>query len=406
MTSSPATSLNQIISFLQIKDCSFSISDKKERNKFIRATTWKLKYKDLKKKAKGLVIRYFSKIFGLSRIQSKRLALKSSKGALRDPKTSQNSKSFERKYTHTDIVLLAEFDNASNYPNGFALKANLRRMMEVFHDKRFIRLAYISHGHIYNLRKSVTYQKYTLVYQHTKPVFKNEIGVREKPNPLGPGYLRVDSVHGGEFDGKNGVYYINLVDELTQFEVIVCIEGISERFLSEVWEDILDIFPFKIIQFHSDNGSEFINQIVAGMLNKLNIRQTKSRPRHSTDNGLVETKNGWVIRKRFGYAYVEAFKAPLVNDYLKMYFNEYINFHRACAFPTRSTNAKGKVRIEYKEEDYKTPYAKLKEIDPEGKSLKIGLSYEILDTIANRINDFDSAKEMSKEYINLLKRIR
>ena len=60
----------------------------------------------------------------------------------------------------------------------------------------------------------------------------------------------------------------------------------------------------------------------------------------------------------------------------------------------------------YNKEDYKTPYAKLKEIDPEGKSLKIGLSYEILDTIANRINDFDSAKEMSKEYINLLKRIR
>ena len=47
-------------------------------------------------------------------------------------------------------------------------------------------------------------------------------------------------------------------------------------------------FPFRILGFHSDNGSEFINYKVAELLNKLLIEQTKSRPRRSNDNGLVE----------------------------------------------------------------------------------------------------------------------
>ncbi len=40
------------------------------------------------------------------------------------------------------------------------------------------------------------------------------------------------------------------------------------------------------------------------MLDKLPIEQTKSRPRHSNDNGLAETKNGWVIRKHIGYGHI------------------------------------------------------------------------------------------------------
>ena len=63
-------------------------------------------------------------------------------------------------------------------------------------------------------------------------------------------------------------------------------------------------FPFRIRGFHSDNGSEFINHTVAKLLNKLLIEQTKSRPRHSNDNGLVEAKNGAVVRKHMGYTHI------------------------------------------------------------------------------------------------------
>ncbi|MEJ2756771.1 MAG: integrase, partial [Gammaproteobacteria bacterium] len=101
-------------------------------------------------------------------------------------------------------------------------------------------------------------------------------------------------MHQGDLDKVKGVYHINAVDEITQFEVVMSVEGISEAFLMPVLEALLAAFPFKIQCFHSDNGSKYINYQVAGLLEKLHIEFTKSRARHSNDNGLMESKNGSV----------------------------------------------------------------------------------------------------------------
>ena len=101
-----------------------------------------------------------------------------------------------------------------------------------------------------------------------------------------------------------GVYHSNVVDEITQWEIVASLERISETYLVPILETMLLQFPFVIRGFHSDNGSEFVNQTVAQLLNKLLIRFTKSRPRHTNDNGLVETKNGSVVRKQLGHAYI------------------------------------------------------------------------------------------------------
>jgi transposase InsO family protein len=97
-----------------------------------------------------------------------------------------------------------------------------------------------------------------------------------------------------------GIYHINAVDEVTQWEIVGATALISEAGLIPVLEAMLEQFPFRIRGFHSDNGSEFINHTVSKLLNKLLIEQTKSRPRRSNDNGLVESKNGAVIRKHIG----------------------------------------------------------------------------------------------------------
>jgi transposase InsO family protein len=96
------------------------------------------------------------------------------------------------------------------------------------------------------------------------------------------------------------------VDEVTQWQIVGSVEQISDAFLIPVLEAMLAQFPFRIRGFHSDNGSEFINHMVARLLNKLLIEQTKSRPRHSNDNGLVETKNGAVVRTQMGYTHIAA----------------------------------------------------------------------------------------------------
>jgi len=168
---------------------------------------------------------------------------------------------------------------------------------------------------IYNLRKSRTYRQKRIFYQKTRPI-RVAIGERRRPDPRGqPGYLRIDTVHQGDLDGVKGLYHINAIDEVTQFQVVGAPAYISEAWLIPVLEAMLRQFPFHIRGFHSDNGSEFINHTVAKLLDKLLVEQTKSRPRHSNDNGLAETKNGAVIRKHMGYGHIASEHAQAIEAF-------------------------------------------------------------------------------------------
>jgi transposase InsO family protein len=211
---------------------------------------------------------------------------------------------FARKYTDGDIVLLAEVDRAHQRLNGAATRHILEREHARFGKAEYARLAGISTSHLYNLRASAGYRKRMAGYEPTRPKAVS-IAERRRPEPQGqPGYLRVDTVHQGDWDGAKGVYHINAVDAVTQWQVIGCASRISEAYLQPVLEAILHQFPFRIQGFHSDNGSEFINHTVAGLLEKLRIEFTKSRANRSQDNALVEGKNGAVIRKLIGYGHI------------------------------------------------------------------------------------------------------
>ena len=149
------------------------------------------------------------------------------------------------------------------------------------------------------MRDTSRYRERALFYSKTKPT-KVPIGERRKPEPNGkPGYLCVDTVHQGDKDGKKGVYHINMVDMATQYEFVGAVEAISENFMTPILIELLKQFPFTIIEFHSDNGSEYVNRTVAELLNRLLIKLTKTRPRHSNDNGLAETKNGGCYQKAY-----------------------------------------------------------------------------------------------------------
>jgi len=186
---------------------------------------------------------------------------------------------FKQIYTTTDIALLAEMDERYATPSGAVVKKLCERAYSIFDEVQYKNIANISVSHLYNLRGSTGYQNQRRYFEKTKSK-KVAIGDRRKPNAAGkPGYIRVDTVHQGDQDGKKGVYHINSVD--------------------------LEIFPFNISGFHADNGSEYINQQVAKLLNKLHIELTKSRSRHSNDNALAESKNASIVRKTFGYSHIE-----------------------------------------------------------------------------------------------------
>ena len=197
---------------------------------------------------------------------------------------------------------------------------------------------------------------------------------------------------------------MNLVDEVTQWEVVLSVEEISEKFLLPVLEEALEFFPFEIKNFHSDNGSEYINYTVAALLEKLRISQTKSRPRKSTDNGLVEGKNGSIIRKEFGHWHIPGVFAPRINKFYREHLIPYLNFARPCHFPMKTHDSKtGKVRIKYPLSECKTPYTKLCSLDNWTSYLRTSISKESLQSTARKISPLQRAKAKKKARDELLK---
>ena len=168
---------------------------------------------------------------------------------------------------------------------------------------------------------------------------------------------------------------------------------------------MLQSFPFKIINFHSDNGSEYINHRVAKLLNKLNIGMTKSRARRSTDNGLVESKNASVVRKTFGYSHIPQKYAAVMNDFNIQALNPYINYHRPCLFSKTITNKKGKQTKTYTYTDVMTPYEKLKSLPNAAQYLKPGMTFKKLDDISMKKSDNEAAEYLNTEREKLFQTI-
>ena len=285
----------------------------------------------------------------------------------------------------------------------------LKREWEVFGKKEYERLAGISGSHLYNLRSRSEYREKAGIWEKTRATTVSIIagqcaGERRRPETKGlPGYLRLDTVHQGDREGEKGVYHINAVDEVTQWEVVGCAAKISEHYLIPILEAILHQFPFQIRGFHSDNGSEYVNHRLARLLNKLLVEFTKSRANRSNDNTLVESKNGAVIRKHMGYEYIGAEHSERIQKFYVAHFNVYLNYHRPCGFATVTTNERGKRKRVYKPADYATPYEKLKSLPEVGKLLKAGISLESLDRIEKRMSDTEYARRMSKAKCELLR---
>ena len=369
--------------------------DKDDVYKWIERTLVRFRYLWSHKKEKGLIRRYIERLTGLSHSQLTRLIKQYRKtGHIR--RRQRTVKGFATKYTKVDIRLLADVDRMVDDLSGTAIKVFCQRALDVYHDQRFIRLAGISVSHIYNLRKSKVYQHCRRKFTKTQST-RVSIGERCKPRPNGePGHLRVDSVHQGDMDGKKGVYHINATDEVTQWEIVVTVERISEQFMLPALRSLLSQFPFLIKGFHADNGSEYINHKVADMLNKMLIRLTKSRPRHSNDNALAESKNNAVVRKIFGYVHIPQENAELMEQFNQCFLNPCINFHRPCHFPTIETDHKGKQQKRYYQKDMMTPFDKLKSLPDAQRYLKPEISFDILDRIAAKQSDLDAWEQLQK----------
>lgn len=380
------------------------LGDKAEYYQFIHKTLVKFSYMTCSKADKGIVRRYLIKLTGYSRQQLTRLIGQYTRTGRINWRPCRTN-GFACKYSQKDVQLLAKMDERHDTPCGQAVKKLMERAYQIYGETGYQNLSNISVAHLYNLRGSNGYKKQRRTFEKTKSK-KCDIGERKKPQPNGkPGYIRIDTVHQGDQDKQKGVYHINAVDEVTQFEVVCSVEKISEQFLIPVLEVLLDKFPFKIISFHSDNGSEYINQNVAKLLKKLHAEFTKSRSRQTNDNALAESKNASVVRKILGFQHIPQKWASELNEFNLKFVFPYINFHRPCFFPEKFIDEKGKQRTKYPAKNMMTPFDKLKSIPNAKKHLKPDVTFEILEKVAMEMSDNEAAELLQKERRKLFNQI-
>ena len=382
--------------------------DDQGRYAWIESVLRRFDYRQLPRSSRGPVLAYLQRLSGYSRAQVTRLVSRwdAGKRLVKDYRAPEHA--FARRYTPADVALLAEVDRAMDTMSGPATACVLRRQRDVFGDARFERLGSISVAHLYNLRNSAPYRAQRVVLTKTRPTKVVTIGVRKAPAPEGrPGFIRIDSVHQGDRDGTKGLYHINAVDCVTQWEVVATVQTISEAHLLPVIRQMLDQFPFAILGFHADNGSEYVNHRVAQMLDKLRIEFTRSRPRRSNDNGLAETKNGAVVRKLFGYEHIAQRHAVRFNTFCVEYLNPFLNFHRPCLFATDKPdlNKPGRIKRVYLPKNAMTPLDKLAGLPGAAAFMREGVTLEDLHALALALTDVQAAEELNEARLALFRRV-
>jgi hypothetical protein len=394
MDDSEASSLEQIQAFLAgVGEVRFAGQRREDVYSWVERTLVRHPYARLDRAGRGLLRRYIARMTGLSRAQVTRL-IAAFRRTGRVKAAAYRRTSFPKRYTAADVTLLAYVDKAHGNLSGPATRRILEREYGDYGQAAYQRLSAISVAQLYRLRNSEAYRKRNTSYQPTRPT-PIPIGERRKPQPnRSPGYLRIDTVHQGDQDGRKGLYHINAVDEVTQWEIVAAAPHISELWLLPVLEALLAQFPFMIRGFHSDNGSEFINYSVARLLDKLLIGQTKSRAYHSGDNGLVESKNGAIIRKYIGYGHIDQRHAEAMDRFHRQHLNPYVNFHRPCAVPRVITQANGK-RLRFYER-WATPFELLRELPACESCLRRGVTLAELERFAQAQTDTEAALAMQR----------
>ena len=392
------TSLDEVRAFLEGNtSVSFSAPDPAERYRWLEATLRQFHYSTLGRADKGVLRAFAAKVTGYSRAQLTRLIKQWTDARTILDHRGPPAKPFTTHYTEADVQALVTLDRLHQQPSGPAARKLAERMARVYEDPAYERLADISVAHLYNLRASAGYQRQRGHHEPTR-ARAVAIGERRRPEPQGqPGFLRVDSVHQGDWDGVKGLYLINLVDAITQFEVVAAVPRISENYLIPVLERAMQDFPFVIRGFHSDNGSEYINHRVSTLLNKLNVEFTKSRARRTNDNALVESKNGSIVRKHLGYSHIPSQHASKVDAFLHDYLTPYLNFHRPCFFAEVTLDDKGRQRRRYPYQHMNTPYEKLKSLPNAVTHLKPGITFQELDKYAMAMTDNQVAQQLLSE---------
>lgn len=140
----------------------------------------------------------------------------------------------------------------------------------------------------------------------TKPgsLLKHLIPVQvfTKWNDEAPGFMEIDLVaHCGNSTAGQYLNTLTCTDICTGWTDVGALRQRSQQAVSEAVQSMCQRLPFALLGIDSDNGSEFINDLLYRYCLDEKITFTRSRPYRKNDQAHVEQKNWSVVRHTVGY---------------------------------------------------------------------------------------------------------
>jgi hypothetical protein len=135
-------------------------------------------------------------------------------------------------------------------------------------------------------------------------LLKQQIPIRtfEVWSDTRPGFLEADLVaHCGADIERGYLYTLTLTDVATGWTECLPLLHRSREVVLPALQRARTLFPFPMLGIDTDNGGEFINEVVVAYCAREQITFTRGRPYQKRDQCFVEQKNGAIVRQVVGY---------------------------------------------------------------------------------------------------------
>ena len=177
-----------------------------------------------------------------------------------------------------------------------------------------------------------------------------------------PGFLEIDLVaHCGETTAGNYLNTLTATDLATGWTECLALPNKTQTATFLAIKKLQERLPFPLLGLDSDNGSEFINDMLYRFCLDQQITFTRCRPYRKNDQAHVEQKNWSVVRHTVGY---DRFETQAELDLLSSIYADlrlFVNFFQPVEKLISSTTING---VKHKQYDQaKTPYQRVLE-DP------------------------------------------
>ena len=175
------------------------------------------------------------------------------------------------------------------------------------------------------------------------------------------GYMEVDLVvHCGSSTLGEYINTVSSTEVSSGWWEGEAIMGKSQEHSFWALKEIRERTPFEWKGLDSDNGSEFINQILYKYCDREKLEFTRSRPNRKNDNAYIEQKNWTHVRKVLGYLrYDTPEELMIMNDLYHHELRLYKNFFQPVMKLVSKERIGGRIKRKYGVPH--TPYQSLME---------------------------------------------